>query len=40
MADDDVVEHTLVMIQECFAFRLPPRRNASGWLAADMTESM
>jgi hypothetical protein len=40
MADQDIVEHTLVMIPECFVFKLPPRQLATGWLAADMTEQM
>jgi hypothetical protein len=40
MADQDIVEHTLVMIPECFVFKLPPRQLATGWLPADMTEQM
>lgn len=30
--EDEVVEHTLTQIQECYLFRLPPRVRAQGWL--------
>ncbi|CAN0069515.1 unnamed protein product, partial [Laminaria digitata] len=40
IAADEIVEHTLTQIQECYLFELPPRVRAQGWLAADMTKQM
>jgi hypothetical protein len=37
---DEVVELTLCQIPACFAFKLPLRTRAEGWLAAEMTEQM